>query len=163
MALAWVEVRTGGGVAASRKRVPTHEDVADGQRLRAVREARRRTQMEVAAMLGMAESTYGRRESGEIRLRLPDLIKVARFLGVELAELMPGGPPPTPAPIRDPTVLVRELQESIAYFRAEDDPRWADLRRRSADLPPELQAKVLESLARRIERFERRRDPPQTP
>jgi hypothetical protein len=51
-------------------------------------EAKQWTQHEAAAAIGWAWRKYGRIERGEIDMRLSTLIRVARGLGIEPAELL---------------------------------------------------------------------------
>lgn len=119
MAMAWV-VPHPDGCMARRGRDPDPQDIEIGRRLRTARESRGRTQLEVATELGHAESTYGRREAGEIRVRLPELLKIARFLDLEPEALIPGGPMPTAPMPRPARALLRELEASITAIEPTD-------------------------------------------
>lgn len=159
VATARVVPRPSGWMAGSRaRRRPDPQDVEIGRRLRAAREARRRTQLELAVELGVRESTYGRRETGEIPVRSAELDRIARFLDVSVASLMPGGPePPRPAP-RDPRAILREL-EDLLEARAPADPRIDAMVEMLGRLPPEeveqIKREWEQDLARRLAR-----DPP---
>jgi transcriptional regulator with XRE-family HTH domain len=57
---------------------------SDGQLLRATREEKGLTQMELAAALGKPQSFISKIESGERRLDLVELREVCRALGITL-------------------------------------------------------------------------------
>jgi transcriptional regulator with XRE-family HTH domain len=159
VALAWVAIEADRCMAPKRRRIPTPEDIAAGQQLRLWRESRHLTQVDLAVVLGMEGSTYGRRETGEIRVRGPELLTLARFYGCAPADLLPGAPPPDAQPPRDALLLARELYEALVLQRAApDDPRWDAVRRRAAQLPAAMQDKLLVGVVRRLERLERAGD-----
>jgi len=59
------------------------------QRLRRQREARRLSQQDLAARLGVASNTVSRWETGSSRPRLDELDRIARTLGIGVGELIP--------------------------------------------------------------------------
>lgn len=75
-----------------------------GAILRAAREELGYTQMRIAGEIGVAEGTYSRYEAGKLKITIPELVAVARLLGVPLADVLsraagdPDGSPPRPAP-----------------------------------------------------------------
>lgn len=87
-----------------------------GQRLRTAREAQRLSQADLARVLGVEPETYGRYESGQRRITVPDLRRLAQTLDVGLDTLLGAEPPPP----RSPIVLLRELEASIAAKRVPD-------------------------------------------
>ncbi len=59
-----------------------------GTRLRAARRAARRTQRELANLLGVDAATYSRYETGNVQIGTLDLVKAARFLDVPVTRLL---------------------------------------------------------------------------
>lgn len=135
--MVWTLERPGTDMAAKRDRSAAEPEYREiGRRLRAHREAQHRTQLEMAVELGIAEGTYGRREAGLIRFPFPDLQRVAHVLGLTLADLMPDAPMPAPPTPRPPSVLLRELEASIAAGEL-SDPALRGLLVEMNQLPPE--------------------------
>lgn len=59
------------------------------RRLKSEREARRLSQQELAARLGVASNTISRWETGTNKVRLEDLDRVAVALGLNVGDLLP--------------------------------------------------------------------------
>jgi transcriptional regulator with XRE-family HTH domain len=136
------------------RKAPDRQDVEIGRRLRIARESRRRTQIEMATLLGIAETTYGRREAGEIRVRWPEIVTIARFLEVEPEAFLPSNPPPTAPPPRPPLTVLRELEAAIASL-SPDDPELVEMLNRINQLPPERSQHLKAWLAEQLDRAER--------
>ncbi len=81
-----------------------------GRRLRVAREAAGLSQRDVADHLGIEDSTYSRYESGKLRIPLPDVYRVARFLGVKADDLLAEREPRPRR--RTPQEILRELEAS---------------------------------------------------
>lgn len=73
-------------------RLGFHEGTRAARAMRALRKEHGLSQASLAAMLGVAVSWVGHRESGAVRLRTADAEKVAAALGTDLAGLTGGGP-----------------------------------------------------------------------
>ena len=87
--------------------VATEVDV--GERLRAIRIARRRTLREVAGRAGLSESFLSQVERGRASASIASLRRIADGLGVSIADLFqPSGP-------ERPRVLRRDERPSLAF------------------------------------------------
>jgi len=73
-----------------------------GRRIAEAREARGRTQEEVASSLGLAPRNYQRIERGEQNLTIKTIVRVANELGVRPIELWETPRTPRPGPGRPP-------------------------------------------------------------
>jgi len=60
------------------------------ERIRQIRKQHALSQEAVAAALGMSRANYAKKERGEVSLLADDLIKLAKFYGMELSELLSG-------------------------------------------------------------------------
>ena len=84
-------------------------DVDVGQRLRAIRIARRRTLREVAESAGLSESFLSQVERGRASGSIASLRRIADGLGVSMADLFqPSGP-------AQPRVLRRDERPTLAF------------------------------------------------
>ncbi len=82
-----------------------------GRRLRVARESAGLSQRDVADHLGIEDSTYSRYEAGKLRIPLPDVYRVARFLGIKAEDLL-AEREPRPPRRRTPQEILRELEAS---------------------------------------------------
>src|SRR6476659_5749689 len=79
---------------------------AIGQRLKRARERSRLNQADLARVLNVEPETYSRYETGQRRITVTDLRRLAHVLDVGLADLRE----PVSAPPRSPGALLRELE-----------------------------------------------------
>lgn len=66
-----------------------NDSKALGERMAELRAKYRHTQIECAAALGVAQSTYADMESGRGRIRRRDLVTIAALYGLTLGEAFP--------------------------------------------------------------------------
>lgn len=69
---------------------------AIGERVRLVMWRKKVTQTALAAQLGMSQPGLGKKIHGERAWSVEDLLQVAEALGVQVGDLLPEGPPPSP-------------------------------------------------------------------
>ncbi|MDT0306887.1 helix-turn-helix transcriptional regulator [Streptomyces sp. DSM 44917] len=77
--------------------VPAHlfaRRVEVGRRIKAARKRARLSQPGLAELVGCDFKTISRIETGAVSPRLDRLFEIADALGVPVASLVPGGPPP---------------------------------------------------------------------
>ncbi len=84
-------------------------DVDVGQRLRAIRIARRRTLREVAESAGLSESFLSQVERGRASGSIASLRRIADGLGVSMADLF------QPSGLAQPRVLRRDERPTLAF------------------------------------------------
>jgi transcriptional regulator with XRE-family HTH domain len=94
-------------VPTSAPEVATDVDV--GQRLRAIRIARRRTLREVAERAGLSESFLSQVERGRASGSIASLRRIADGLGVSMADLF------QPSGLAQPRVLRRDERPTLAF------------------------------------------------
>jgi transcriptional regulator with XRE-family HTH domain len=104
-----------------------------GERLRAIRQLRRKTLREVAAVAGVSESFLSQLERGRTNSTIATLQRLATALGIEVSDLFSTGEP-------RPRVLRREAREFVA---------WGELGRKALLTP-----KPFHSLEIVVARFE---------
>ncbi len=92
-----------------------------GRRLQEARRARRQTQQDAAAHLGVARTTITAIEKGERRIRPSELARLALFYGRSVGELLRPSPPGEPFTVQLRAVLApgMEVQEEIDSGMAE--------------------------------------------
>src|ERR1051325_9935934 len=90
-----------------------------GERLRAIRQLRRRTLKEIAGAAGISESFLSQLERGRTNATIATLQRISTALGIEVCDLFATNAP-------RPGVVRREARELVA---------WVDAGRRSP-LPP---------------------------
>ena len=113
----------------------THEavHVELGERLRAIRQLRRKTLKEVASPAGISESFLSQLERGRTNATIATLQRLSTALGIEVSDLFATGRP-------GPRVLRREAREFVA---------WGELGRKALLTP-----KPFHSLEVVVARFE---------
>jgi transcriptional regulator with XRE-family HTH domain len=84
-------------------------EVDVGQRLRAIRVARRRTLKEVADRAGLSESFLSQVERGRASASIASLQRIAEGLGVTMADLF------QPSSLAEPRVLRRDERPALAF------------------------------------------------
>jgi Zn-dependent peptidase ImmA (M78 family)/transcriptional regulator with XRE-family HTH domain len=87
-----------------------------GQRIRAIREDRGWSQVELAARLGRTQTAISYWEAGRRALGIDDLVDLAQTLGVPTSELLPDSPGRRPMP-----ALLRAVAEQVDADQLADE------------------------------------------